>query len=427
MVAHGARLHRARRGDGASARRVCARLRALWAGLAAAPLLLGVIGAWRSLAMVTAAIGAVSAADRTILGAMGTAEVGSLFSLALLGGGACLLGVGLVLVVADRSVGGALLLPTGGGLMAWGVYWLALREGLAGFASVSAADKAVLLVAAIDQANFRSVFAGVVVVALLLAGAGLVLAQKQPWASTASTIATAAVAAIAMFAAAMLHTVAGAAVASTVRPLPPSLVPFSGTTSGVPGLFIQAGKAEFIDGEDDVAVVAAGARGADLRRGIVEMQKRDATAPRISFVAPAPPHPLLASGMRVPAVMEPLLMNATTGVSLRIATRCPDDTRLCQDDGAPAANIVVLGKGRAPADLTVGSARYFVRSSDTPLWPNDSDAPAAVVLAFDDDVDAAVFAAVVQRLTSGSSGGERERDVAVAVDAPAADLSAAAR
>jgi hypothetical protein len=398
--------------------------RPMWAGVAALPLLLGVVGAWRGLAMVTAAIGAVSAADRTILGAMGTAEVGSLFALALLGGGACLLGVGLVLVVVERGLGGAALLAAGGGLMAWGVYWLALRTGLAGFASVSAADKSVLLAIALDQASFRSVFAAVVVVALLLVGVLAVLVRKQPMASTASTIGMVAVAGVSVLAAALMHGVAGAAVAMTVRALPPSLVPFSGAASGVPGLFIQAGNVEFIDGEDDVAVVAVGARGADIRRGIQELQKRDATVPAIAFVGPAPPHPILARGLRVPAVIAPLLANATTGVSLRIATRCPDDTRLCQDDGAPAANIVVIGKSRAAADLTVGGTRYFVRSTDAPLWPTTDDdaAPRAVVLAFDDDVDAAVFAAVAERLKGDADGGER--DIAIAVDAPAVDLNA---
>lgn len=404
--------------------------RPLWAGLATVPLLVGAVGTWLGVQMVTAALGQVSAADRLIMAAQGSGEVASIFALGLMAGGACVVGVAAVIVVVERGPGGVLLLVTGGGLVAFGVRWLATRQGLMAFASVSAADRSVLLASALNDVKLLAIVGGVVVVGLLLLGVGSLLLRRGEWAPASSAIALSAIAVVVVVVAAGGHVSISAMPALTQQPLPLSpLVAFAGPSSGPPGLFIKAGSTEDLAGDPDVVIVAAGARGVDLRRGLAAMARRASdggggNGAAVVFVGPAPVDPLLLSGLSIPAVLEPLLANRTSGVSTRLPPACPAGSAWpCLGEGTAATHVVVIGPSRAAADLTVGAARVLVRATDGPLdWQTESIAE-SVVVAFDDDVDAVVFAAVLQRLAVAVDRGAPSIFVLAEPPPGAADLA----
>ncbi|MDP2342446.1 MAG: hypothetical protein Q8O67_15930 [Deltaproteobacteria bacterium] len=363
--------------------------RPVWAAMAMVPFLVGVAGTLLSSDMVAQAIASVSPADKLTMASVGAGEVASIFSLALLVGGCCVVGVALVLVVVERSPGAVLLLAVGGTSAVFGLRWMALREALIAMGSVSVADKVVLAAGGLASAQVLGLAVVAVAVVLLIGGAASLL-RAGAWASVPSTIGLGLVATVMASSTMSAHFALSGLTWSTPAPFPAdaNLVVFDGDRADPPALWIKAGSEASLPGEQNVFVVDATATGRDVRRALVGMRGTDGSPERI-FVGPE------RAGMgpdvddlSMPRVLAPLFRDRITGVATAIATA----------DNPPRL-IVVLGPKRPTRELEAGF-RFLFRSADGAL---DLGArPAA--LAFDDDVDAATFAAVLSRMAQPRAG-----------------------
>jgi hypothetical protein len=411
--------------------------RVVWMGVAGLPVVVGVAGALHSVNIVAGAIASISPGDKLVMAAVGAGEVASLLSLALLVGGAGVFSAALVALVVERGPGAVLLVTVSGTAMVLGVRWLVLREALMGMASVSAADKMTIVAAALSSAQVLG-FAVVGVAVLLLVGGLASLLRPGDWVPLSSTVGMAAVAG--GFAAAIVgaHVSLSGLPALASIPLPTSeLVVFLGDASDVPGVYVKSGGLERLGGEPHVVVVDAGARGIDVRRGLTAMQEqgpfsddsdrspspslRRIKAPPsklpVTFVGPPPKDAprFDVDDLSMPMVLAPLFRDRTRGVSTTVQESGP-----CRGGGGdrwPCGadlpfDVVILGPSRPSSDFAAHGVRYRTRAEDGDLELGDEPA----VLAFDDDVDAAVFASVLSRLAKPRAG--LETPLLLALSAP---------
>ncbi len=381
--------------------------RVLWALLAMVPVCVGVIGTLMGQRMVSAAIALVSPADKMMLASQGTAEVAAVFALALLAGGACVVGVALVVVVVERNPGAVGLLAVAGAGALVGLRWLPIRQALSGFARADAAEKATLVAEGLASAQVVG-FAVVGVGVALLVGGVASLLRAGPWAPVSSTAGLGLTALVLAALTAGTHLSLSGLTAHASQTLPASVVHFDGGDSGAPGLWIKAGSSETLQGQPEVFVVDVAARGQDLRRALATMA---GDAPAI-FVSPLP----RVEGLSIPQVLEPVVnqrVSGTRAVVLQEGTCMRGTPWPClKDEGEALRQVIILGPKRARADVAVDGVRYLLRPSDGEL----DLLAVSTGLAFDDDVDALSFAQVLGRVKS--QPGQRERAVQVIVARP---------
>ena len=382
--------------------------RALWAAMALVPLGVGVAGSLLGGSLVASAIAAVSPADKLVMAAVGTGEIAATLSLALMVGGACVAGLAVVVVVVDRGPGGPVLLAVAGAAAVLGLRWLLVREVLIASGDVDPAQRVMVLASIVPVAQVLG-FAVVGAFVVLLTGGLATLLRAGPWASSSSSLGLGAAAAVLVALTVGGHLSLSALPAQVSPPLPSSeLARFAGDDGVVPGMWIKVGGTAPLDGAVDAVAIDAAVGGAELRRGLVMRTRADDvdasvltrlrltdTQPELIFVGPPGPDTMI-DGLALPEVLEPLLRHRTSGVSTT-----PWRDGACRlGDAWPCGaeelrlQIVVLGRARLATSFTAQGARYVQRATD-----GDLDLlPGPVALAFDDDVDARTFAAVLSRL-----------------------------
>lgn len=397
--------------------------RSVWAALALAPVCVGVLGTVIGVNLVAGAIAMVNPADKLMMAYAGAGEVASILSLALVLGGAGVGGVALVIVVVEPGLGGVLLLASAGSCAVFGVRWFALRQGMSVIVASDPAFKASMLAGAVEWANVLGVVV-VVVAAVLLLGGLASLRRRAPWAPLSSNVALSLLALLLPAVAAAGHlSISGlpAVALHSLPPLPSPLLGFEGQHTGIPDLFIKVGGVEVLQGEPGVVVVDPSSRGVDVRRGLEHIaQARGDEQGRLRtviFVGRGPPRGLMPYDFSMPAVFEPwFLHERTMGVFTQLLIRaepCPSGSVWpCDGAAEPGTQVVIVGPSRPASEVNVGAVRYLLGSGDGPLDLK----PGSVSLAFDDDIAAATFASVLQRLAAPGEG--EARAVILIKDAP---------
>lgn len=368
--------------------------KAVWAGVAAIPLFVGVLGAFSSAGNVIAAIVNVNFADRAVIAAAGTAEVASIFVLGCVVGGACLAGTALVAVVAEAGFGGGLLLGAAGTAGVLGVRWLSLRAGLHAASMVSAADRATMLAQSIQESQLLSfVLVGVSVVGVV---GGLALGMTRPrQMNLAANVALAVVAVVVVAAVSGAHLRMNS-VTDGPAPFPPGLqlVSFpNGDVVPPPSKVIHAGRVESLhQGDDRSFALDASAHGADIRAAIPfgPTDPDPAYDPDLRFSLAGPSTWTPPPDLAVPAVFAPLLERTAIGVEVGV---------FHDDEVATLALLGTIGVApKLPASL---SGKPIVNVGQDPLHFGEG----SVAVMFDDGIGAADFAAGLAKVAAATRQG----------------------